>query len=225
MRLQNQYNVDMWKMQADYNSPQSQMQRFAEAGLNPNLIYGQGSNGNMSSAPEQGVPQAPDFSHSMQKMAEAFNLENLRTIIARRKEAQASAKNASLDAKRNEDLYDAELALSSDYAFDSKTGTFRFIGSNGNSNTRKVPAGAGSFFLNNILAQNYGRNYLIPTRQTLMNSQVGYLSPQIKMLNFDAKWQPVTYAIGQGTKVLGSFPLPKLNWSFSRQTKTFNKNY
>jgi len=30
-----------WKMNNEYNSPQAQMQRFKDAGLNPNLIYGQ----------------------------------------------------------------------------------------------------------------------------------------------------------------------------------------
>lgn len=30
-----------WAMQNEYNSPRAQMQRFQEAGLNPNLIYGQ----------------------------------------------------------------------------------------------------------------------------------------------------------------------------------------
>ncbi|AXL15369.1 DNA pilot protein [Microviridae sp.] len=35
-----------WQRQNEYNSPQAQMQRFQEAGLNKNLIYGQGSAGN-----------------------------------------------------------------------------------------------------------------------------------------------------------------------------------
>jgi hypothetical protein len=34
-----------WNMQNAYNSPQQQMQRYKEAGLNPNLIYSQMSNG------------------------------------------------------------------------------------------------------------------------------------------------------------------------------------
>lgn len=34
-----------------YNSPKSQMERFSEAGLNPNLIYGQGTPGNQTVIP------------------------------------------------------------------------------------------------------------------------------------------------------------------------------
>jgi len=39
-------NLEMWHLQNLYNSPKSQMQRFSEAGLNPNLVYGRGTPGN-----------------------------------------------------------------------------------------------------------------------------------------------------------------------------------
>lgn len=47
-------NVQMWNMQNEYNSPLKQMERYQAAGLNPNLIYGNGvsSAGNASGAPE-----------------------------------------------------------------------------------------------------------------------------------------------------------------------------
>lgn len=44
-------NLEMMHYQNIYNSPRNQMARFKEAGLNPNLVYGQGTSGNMSSAP------------------------------------------------------------------------------------------------------------------------------------------------------------------------------
>lgn len=47
-----QRSVEMYNAQNMYNSPQAQMQRFTEAGLNPHLIYGQGSPGNASSPPQ-----------------------------------------------------------------------------------------------------------------------------------------------------------------------------
>ena len=58
---QNAANVDFWNMQNEYNTPAQQMSRFAEAGLNPNLIYGQGNSGN-AGAIQTGsfsVPKAP----------------------------------------------------------------------------------------------------------------------------------------------------------------------
>lgn len=38
---QNQWNLDQWNRENEYNSPAEQMKRYQEAGLNPNLIYGQ----------------------------------------------------------------------------------------------------------------------------------------------------------------------------------------
>lgn len=43
-----------WEMQNQYNSPAAQMKRLKEAGLNPNLIYGQGAVAN-NSAPVKGA--------------------------------------------------------------------------------------------------------------------------------------------------------------------------
>lgn len=40
-KYQNDLNIQNWNMQNEYNLPKNQMQRFADAGLNPNLIYGQ----------------------------------------------------------------------------------------------------------------------------------------------------------------------------------------
>jgi len=48
---QNELNMQNWLKQQEYNSPKNQMNRFSEAGLNPQLIYGQGTPGNAASAP------------------------------------------------------------------------------------------------------------------------------------------------------------------------------
>lgn len=51
----NQFNIDMWNRQNEYNAPKNQMARLKEAGLNPNLIYGSnagGASGNASNAPQ-----------------------------------------------------------------------------------------------------------------------------------------------------------------------------
>lgn len=55
---QYQYSKDleMWNKQNDYNSPVNQMARFKDAGLNPNLMYGQGSPGNATQLPKYSAP-------------------------------------------------------------------------------------------------------------------------------------------------------------------------
>lgn len=46
--VQSSANMRLAQYQNEYNSPVNQMKRFAEAGLNPNLVYSQGNAGNMS---------------------------------------------------------------------------------------------------------------------------------------------------------------------------------
>lgn len=48
--------LEMWNRQNQYNAPESQMNRFKEAGLNPNLIYGQGNAGNATTMPKFNAP-------------------------------------------------------------------------------------------------------------------------------------------------------------------------
>lgn len=40
-KMQNSWNIDQWNRENAYNSPSSQMTRYKQAGLNPDLIYGQ----------------------------------------------------------------------------------------------------------------------------------------------------------------------------------------
>jgi len=56
---QNAYNYNLWQEQNLYNSPEQQMQRYKDAGLNPNLIYGTGttSAGNTGMAPKSETAQ------------------------------------------------------------------------------------------------------------------------------------------------------------------------
>jgi len=58
--LQKRDNLEFWNTQNAYNSPEQQMSRFKQAGLNPNLIYGQGNSGNAGSIATPDV-QKPEF--------------------------------------------------------------------------------------------------------------------------------------------------------------------
>lgn len=51
MDYQNQLDIANWNMVNEYNKPSAQMARYAEAGLNPNLIYGQSNTAGSISAP------------------------------------------------------------------------------------------------------------------------------------------------------------------------------
>lgn len=69
-RRQNEYNEAMWNKQNEYDSPAAQMQRFREAGLSPNLIYGQSNTAaqpqieGSPSVSDVGVAQSPNLNYS-----------------------------------------------------------------------------------------------------------------------------------------------------------------
>lgn len=52
-----QRSLQLWNMQNAYNTPEAQMNRFKEAGLNPHLIYGQGNSGNAAAPSNYQPPQ------------------------------------------------------------------------------------------------------------------------------------------------------------------------
>lgn len=52
----NEWNMQQWQRENDYNAPAQQMARLEAAGLNPNLMYGQGNTGTASKLTAE-VPQ------------------------------------------------------------------------------------------------------------------------------------------------------------------------
>ena len=64
-RRANRRMIEFWNMQNEYNSPRAQMQRFQEAGLNPNLIYGDSVSGASGNAGQIGTPARADFENPL----------------------------------------------------------------------------------------------------------------------------------------------------------------
>lgn len=73
-------NEEYLKQQQDYDSPKSQMDRFSEAGLNPSLMYGQGSTGNMGAPLSFPNINPTDFSGAFRSVGQA-GLTALQTRI------------------------------------------------------------------------------------------------------------------------------------------------
>ncbi len=57
--LNRQFQVDMWNANNQYNSPQSQLQRLMYAGVNPNMMFGNGYNAVGASAPGGSQASSP----------------------------------------------------------------------------------------------------------------------------------------------------------------------
>jgi hypothetical protein len=80
-----------WNMQNVYNSPSQQMQRFKEAGLNPNLIYGQMTNSPVIRSTDMKTPDfvAPKMDTNIASNA-LMNYYNIKGTEAQIKQQEAS---------------------------------------------------------------------------------------------------------------------------------------
>lgn len=114
----NKLAIENWERQNEYNSPQQQMQRLSEAGLNPNLVYGSGagSTGNagtldtaqMDSNPENyngsdfvnGIANAVGTYYNIQTAQQKLNNERQVESLNRAKEESIRLKN-EFDASVN----------------------------------------------------------------------------------------------------------------------------
>lgn len=56
-KLNRDFTLEMWNREQAYNDPSAQMARYKQAGLNPNLIYGQSNTTSAPSAPQQTTHQ------------------------------------------------------------------------------------------------------------------------------------------------------------------------
>jgi len=116
-------NLEFWNLQNDYNSPQSQMNRFQEAGLNPHLIYGQGNSGNAGaiSTPDVQSPQtrSPEWGNAISGAGIPYLMAQADLQI---KQAQAD----NLKAQNSVILEDAMLRRAQTHATEvsAKRGTF-----------------------------------------------------------------------------------------------------
>jgi len=82
--LQRRANRKEQERMNEYNSPKNQMARYQEAGLNPNLVYGQGTPGNQPSpteVPFTGVTASALQAYNQTRMVSAqVSAQNAKTI-------------------------------------------------------------------------------------------------------------------------------------------------
>lgn len=125
-REQRRWNEKMWNKNNAYNTPLAQMQRYAAAGLNPNLIYENGTSG-ASSSPAQGVDPAtvrPNWHLDTNMVGQALQLssqlkvndsiaeKNIQDAAKARSEAGVADANKALLAfnlSRGQKILDYEL--------------------------------------------------------------------------------------------------------------------
>lgn len=116
MDKQFENDLEMWNKQNEYNTPLAQMERYKMAGLNPNLIYSQGSSGNATSMPTmtKGSASKPDsvkYNFDFSKLMPFFQMENLN---AQNKLINAQTEAATQDAL-NKGLMNVRYGIENEY--------------------------------------------------------------------------------------------------------------
>lgn len=96
---QNAFNEKMLKEQLEYNTPANQMRRFQDAGLNPHLIYGQGSPGNQT-APLTAADIKPTDYQNLMGMVSTFNQTRLADSQVQAQNAATMQKHALAEVNR-----------------------------------------------------------------------------------------------------------------------------
>lgn len=94
------FQEKMWQKTNEYNHPAAQMKRLTDAGLNPHLVYGQGSGGaagntDMPAAPDM---KAPDFAPIGGAVSGTIDqIYNLKAVKANTEESEARTGNIKQD--------------------------------------------------------------------------------------------------------------------------------
>lgn len=113
-----QQEWDMWNAENEYNSPAAQLQRYADAGVNPYMAVGNVSSGNASSmsSPSAQPAAVPQMQGATMMPADMSGLSGLRGIASRFVEmmqAKEDIKGKQLDnqGKEIENNYKADMFM------------------------------------------------------------------------------------------------------------------
>lgn len=96
------FQMDMWNKTNEYNTPSQQMQRFKEAGLNPNLMYGQGTSGVTTApqAPEQHVKRNEYQTQNAFQVAQQYLANRLQSAQISQMDKNKAKMDAEIESQK-----------------------------------------------------------------------------------------------------------------------------
>ena len=112
----NQANVNLWREQTAYNAPQAQMARLTDAGLNPNLVYGQVADAKASSAPMMDAPRWGDSaSQGGKSISDYYQIQNLagQNQLIRQQMREVAARTANVNEDTRYKKYENDSYVNS----------------------------------------------------------------------------------------------------------------
>jgi hypothetical protein len=187
-----------WDKQNKYNSPSQQMQRYKEAGLNPNLIYGQMSNSAAIRSTDMKQPDfvAPKLQNTGQVMNNYIDLKLKEQQLSNDKQAGELLRQQTQGKKlENENLQDK-----SPYILEESFQKSRLVGEQ----------------VQNIMADIRNKEVMNPLQQDQLRSQITTLQQNRKFqaLDYNQKVQMnnvLKQTLNQAMKIQGNrYELDKL---------------
>lgn len=119
---QNQWNIDQWNRENEYNTPSAQIQRLKDAGLNPNLMYGNASSGTLSASSPRAVGATVSNAQAGHAAGVSAATQQLMNIVMQ--QAEYNKMNAQSDLARNQaDLARVNASVSEANVFKTKSQT------------------------------------------------------------------------------------------------------
>jgi hypothetical protein len=111
-------NLEMWNMQNAYNAPTAQMSRLRQAGLNPNLVYGNGVTGNSAGSAPQYEPAKIQRAHMEPYRGWNLGLSDAASLYMAARQNKAQVENMEAQNKlireqaRTEGIRQGNIAMS-----------------------------------------------------------------------------------------------------------------
>lgn len=133
-----EYSKKLIDYQNAYNSPKAQMQRLAEAGLNPNLIYGSNAPSGQSGSSEMSASTQPGPSFTTADIASSA------LAMAQMRQAEAARENLTADARlknaeaANREMYNERYNEVLDYQIKNASKQLEKLASDINVNYREM---------------------------------------------------------------------------------------
>lgn len=112
-KMQNQWNIEQWNRENEYNTPLAQRQRLEAAGMNPDLAYGEGVSANLAATSPEMTAGAPSSPADMSNLANKQTVGDMVRSVLQNNLVQAQT-NATKAGKKKTDQETKNLEVEND---------------------------------------------------------------------------------------------------------------
>lgn len=207
-RYQNNWNLQQWNRENDYNSPIQQMLRLKQAGLNPNLVYGNGTTTQSASSPRAADMRVAPYLGASQDLTSAANVALNTQNVARQNELAKAQADYVRQQTITEGQRQSQIALSnsrSEIDLSIARELEKYSIEAGKENLRKLRSEANISESTQFMKE-YEQKFLQPLQKDLNEAQLRQLETATANLRQDMDFN----RFEQDLKRMGIYPQDKL---------------